>query len=204
MPPAPNPSIAGLILAGGLSSRMGGGIKGLRPLAGRPMIAHVIDRIAPQLGPLAVNANGPGCEGLGLPVLADPVPDFPGPLAGLLAGLIWAAELPGVAHLLTVPSDAPFLPADLADRLAEAAAPGRPVLACDASGVQPVVGLWPVTLAPALADWLTAGRPRKVMTWAEAQGARLCRFEPPEAGPPPFFNVNTPEDLAQAEVWAAR
>ncbi|TMV51016.1 molybdenum cofactor guanylyltransferase, partial [Thioclava sp. BHET1] len=148
IPPLPSPAqIAGVILAGGQSRRMGGDPKGLRPLAGRPMIAHVIARIAPQLGPLAINANAPGYEGFGLPILPDSLPDFPGPLAGILTGLDWAAGLPGITHLMTVATDTPFLPRDLVARLAGAAEGSRPALAASDTGLHPVIGLWPVDLA---------------------------------------------------------
>lgn len=200
MPEISRDAVAGVVLAGGQARRMGG-MKALRPLAGQPMIAHVIGRIGPQLGPLAINANAPGYEGFGLPVLADPVAGFPGPLAGILTGLRWAAGL-GVSHLLSVPGDAPFLPRDLAARLAAAAEPGRPVIARSAAGLQPVVGLWPVALAGELADWLERGSP-KVRAWAAACDATICDFPAPEHGPEPFFNVNTPEELAEAESWAA-
>lgn len=202
-PPAPQ-SIAGLVLAGGLSARLGGGIKGLRPLADRPMIAHVIERIAPQVGALAVNANASGCEFLGLPVLPDPVPGNPGPLAGILAGLEWAALQTGTTHLSTVPADAPFLPADLVARLAGAADPEFPVLARTGDGVQSVIGLWPLSLAPRLAGWLRSGASRKVLDWASDCGAGFCDFPASDTSPDPFFNVNTPDDLALAEAWLCR
>lgn len=191
--------IAGLILAGGLSSRLGGGIKGLRPLAGRPMIAHVIERLAPQVQALALNANTAGLEGFGLPVLSDPVAGFPGPLAGLLAGLIWAARRPGVTHLATAASDSPFIPRDLVARLAEGSA-GCPVLARTKDGPQPVFGLWPVALAEDLAEWLNSGGARRVQDFAAQFHAEFCDF--PE-GSDPFFNVNTADDLEKAAARAA-
>jgi molybdopterin-guanine dinucleotide biosynthesis protein A len=201
--PAPaGPELAGLILAGGLSSRMGGGIKGLRLLAGKPMLAHVIARVAPQLGRLAVNANAPGCEGFGLPVLADTVAGHPGPLAGILAGLGWA-EATGADWLLTAPGDAPFLPRDLVARLRAASDGERPVMARSASGLQPVVGLWPTRLGPGLADWLARGCSRRVQDWAFSTGAVICEVPDPGDGPEAFFNVNTAEDLAEAERWLA-
>lgn len=192
--------IVGLILAGGLSSRLGGGVKGLRPLAGRPMIAHVIERLAPQVEALALNANAPGLDGFGLPVLPDPVAGFPGPLAGLLAGLVWAAELPGVTHLVTAASDSPFLPRDLVARLAEGPAEG-PVLARTDSGPEPVFGLWPVALRDDLSAWLDGGGSRRVQDFAAACRAEYHAFSDDSA---PFFNVNTPEDLALAEARATR
>lgn len=192
--------IAGLILAGGLSSRLGGGVKGLRRLAGRPMIAHVIERLAPQVQALALNANAPGLEAFGLPVLPDPVAGYPGPLAGLLAGLTWAARRPGATHLVTAASDSPFLPRDLVARLAEGPA-GCPVLARTDSGPEPVFGLWPVALAEDLAQWLQSGGSRRVQDFAAACHAEYHVFS---EGSAPFFNVNTPEDLATAEARATR
>jgi molybdopterin-guanine dinucleotide biosynthesis protein A len=193
----------GVILAGGLAARMGGGDKCLAPLAGRRLIDHVTARLAPQVAALALNANGDPARfaALGLPVIADPVPDRPGPLAGLLAGLDWAAGL-GVAALVSVPGDTPFLPRDLVARLQAAAGPAGVAIAAspDAAGrlrAHPVCGLWPVALRGTLRAALAAGA-RRVLPWAEAQGARFAAFD---AGPPdPFFNVNTPADLAAAEA----
>jgi molybdopterin-guanine dinucleotide biosynthesis protein A len=192
-----------MILAGGLASRMGGGDKGLLPLCGRRLIDHVIDRLAPQVAALALNANDDPARfaALGLPVIPDPVPDRQGPLAGLLAGLDWADGL-GAAAMVSVPADTPFLPRDLVARLQAAAGPEGLAIAAspDAKGrlrAHPVCGLWPVALRPQLRAALAAGE-RRVGPWAETQGARLARFD---AGPPdPFFNVNTPADLAAAEA----
>lgn len=191
--------IAGLVLAGGLSSRMGGGQKGLRLLDGKPMLAHVIARLAPQVGALALNANGPASDyaEFGLPVVADSIPGHPGPLAGILAGLDWAAETPGLTHLATAATDTPFLPSDLVARLA--GHEGGPVIARSAAGIQPVVGLWPLRLREDLAQWLTSGGARAVRAWAARHDPAWCDFaEDPDLGLDPFFNVNTPEDLARA------
>ena len=165
------------------------------------MVAHVLDRFAPQVGVLALNANAPGLDGFGLPVLPDPVAGHPGPLAGVLAGLLWASAQPGVTHLATVPSDTPFLPRDLVARLvarqAETGATG-PVLARSAEGPQPVVGLWPLTLAAPLRAGLDSGAARKVRLWAQQMGGVWCDV-PAQGGRDPFMNVNTPDDLAAAE-----
>ena len=118
-----NPRIVGLLLAGGLSRRMGGGDKCLRPLAGRPILSHIIERVRPQVGALVLNANGDPARfaAFGLPIAADNVAGFAGPLAGILAGLDWAAvAAPDSPMVLSVPNDAPFLPRDLAECLSAA------------------------------------------------------------------------------------
>jgi molybdenum cofactor guanylyltransferase len=193
--------IAGIVLAGGLSRRMGGGDKCLRLLAGRPILAHIIDRARPQVTELAINANGdPGrFAGFGLPVVADSVADFPGPLAGILAGLDWAAaSLPGASHVASFAGDAPFLPLDLVARL-EAAVTAGSELACAASAgrAHPVFGLWPVALREALRRALVEDGLRKVDRWTAR--FRLATVEFPAGRVDPFFNANEPEDLAEAE-----
>ena len=143
-------AIPAVILAGGRSRRMGGGDKCLLPLVGRPVLAHVIDRIRPQAETLALNANGDATRfaGFGLPVIADDESDFAGPLAGILAALDWASRMrPSAAAVLTVPGDTPFLPRDLLARLA---ALRLPAIAQSAGRVHPVVGLWPLSLRDAL------------------------------------------------------
>ncbi len=179
-----------VILAGGLSRRMGAE-KALLLLAGRPLVAHVALRMAPQAGPLALNANGDPARfaALGLPVLPDPVAGNPGPLAGVLAALDWAAAQ-GAAGVATVPADAPFLPGDLVARLAAA---GPLAVARSPGGWQGACALWPVALRARLAADLAAGA-RRVTDWALAQGAAAADF-PEDA---PFLNVNTPADLAEA------
>lgn len=192
--------VPGVILAGGRASRMGGGDKGLLDLAGQPLLAHVIARLGPQVAELALNANGdPGrFAEFGLPVIADNLPGLPGPLAGVLAGLDWAAER-GAAAVVTAAADTPFLPLDLAARLQAAAGSAGLALAAsrDADGLtlHPTCGLWPVRLRGALRMALEGGL-RKVRVWAEAQGAGVAEF--PAQPFDPFFNVNTPEDLARA------
>lgn len=197
-----NPAV---ILAGGRASRMGGGDKGLLDLDGQALLARVIERLGPQAGPLALNANGDPARfaGLGLPVIADGVPGLPGPLAGVLAGLDWAAGL-GAEAVVSAAADTPFLPLDLAARLAAAAGPSGLALAAspDAEGrlrLHPTFGLWPVALRGALRQALIQGQ-RRVAAWAEAQGAGIAAF--PSAPFDPFFNVNTPEDLARARDLA--
>ncbi|MBT9384847.1 molybdenum cofactor guanylyltransferase MobA [Pseudooceanicola sp. CBS1P-1] len=198
----------GVILAGGQGLRMGPGDKTLRPLAGQPLLAHVIARMAPQLGSLALNANGDPARfaEFTLPVLPDSVDGFPGPLAGVLAAMDWAAGL-GAGQVITVPGDTPFLPGDLAPRLRLAAelagAPGALAALGGADGavsVQPACGLWPVAARGRLRAALAAGH-RKVRLFAEAEGMVRAVF--PGAAGDPFFNVNTPEDLVRAEAALA-
>ncbi|TNC74197.1 molybdenum cofactor guanylyltransferase MobA [Rubellimicrobium roseum] len=195
MPDSPLPAV---IVAGGLARRMGGGDKGLRPWGGGTVLSAIVARLRPQAGPLALNANGdPGrFAALGLPVLADPVEGRPGPLAGLLAAMLWAEGL-GADRVLTVPGDAPFLPSDLARRLAAA---GAPAIAASAGRTHPVAGLWPVELAAPLRQDLAGGL-RRVESFARAQGANAVEFPVPRGGPDPFLNLNTPEDVAAALRW---
>lgn len=199
--------IGGLVLAGGLSRRMGGGDKSLRSLAGMPMIARVIERLAPQVGPLAISANSDPAAfaDFRLPVLADLHPGRAGPLAGVLTGMDWVARRPDLSHLVTVATDAPFLPRDLVARLRACAAPDRLVLARSASGRHPVFGLWPVSLRDDLAGWLTTSPTMRVFAWVERHETVWCEFDPEvPGGPDPFFNANTPEDLAAAEEHLTR
>lgn len=197
----------GVILAGGRATRMGGGDKALLRLGGATLLDRVIARLGPQVGALALNANGDPARfaGCGLPVLPDSVPDRPGPLAGILAALDWAARL-GAGRVVTVPADTPFLPADLVARLLAAADGTAPVLAATAGAGSatrsmagglvrhPACGLWPVALRGDLRAAL-AGGTRKVADWADGHGARMALFDGD-----PFFNVNTPDDLRAAEA----
>jgi len=196
----------GLLLAGGRATRMGGGDKGLRLLAGRPILDHVIERLRPQLSRLLLNANGDPARfaAYGLPVVGDSPPDFAGPLAGVLAGLEWAArEAPDCPLLLSAPTDAPFLPRDLVRRLwAGREAEGADIaMAASGGRTHPVVGLWPVALAPALRHALVADGLRKVDIWTARYRVAVVGFpiEPVD----PFFNANRPEDLAEAERLVA-
>lgn len=189
----------GLILAGGLSRRMGGGDKALKRLAGTTILARIVRRIGPQVSDLWLNANGPAERfGLDLPLVPDSLPDAPGPLAGILAGLdLAAAHDPGVHHVLTVPADCPFLPDDLVARLAAAA--GNAGSACASSGgrVHGVVGLWPVAARDELRHLLVDEDIRRVDGWLARAGTATVEW--PAAPYDPFFNVNTPDDLAEAE-----
>lgn len=193
----------GLLLAGGLSRRMGGGDKALRPLGERPLLEHVIDRMAPQVAGLVLNANGdPGrFARFGLPVVADSVPDFAGPLAGILAGLDWAAvNRPDYRHIVSVPTDAPFLPRDLVARMLRAAEEQGADLACAASSGRPhpVVGLWPVRLRDPLRAAVVAEGIRKVDVWTARYRLAIVDFPEERPGLDPFFNANHPDDLDRA------
>lgn len=202
----------GVILAGGLASRMGGGDKALLPLGGRTLLTHVIDRLSPQVAAVALNANGDATRfaDYGLPVVPDSIADFPGPLAGVLAGLDWAAEQ-GADTLVSVAADTPFFPCDLVPQLL-LASEGQEhplVLAATKGDTQtrsksrsglirhPTFGLWPVALRNDLRAALQSGL-KKVVLWTEQHGGREALF--PATPFDPFFNVNTPEDLAQAEA----
>lgn len=190
-----------MILAGGRARRMGGQDKALIRLGDRPLARHVADRLRAHVRALALNANGDPARfaELGLPVLPDPLPGRPGPLAGVLAALDWAAD-EGAAAAVTAPADTPFLPDDLVPRLA-AAAEGvtRPALAATPGGLHPLCAIWPVALRGALREALERGE-AKVRDWAAAQGAAIVMFEDEAA----FFNINTPEDLATARARSAR
>ena len=192
--------IAGLLLAGGLSRRMGGGDKCLRMLGGTTILARIAACVAPQVGSLALNANGDAArfDEFGLPVLPDVIPGNAGPLAGVLTGLEWAATR-DCAWLATIPTDAPFLPPDLIGRMADAVVRDGSDMACAASAGRnhPVAGLWPVRLRGALRQAMTAENIRKVDRWTDRYKLSIVEFiaDPYD----PFFNVNRPEDLDRAE-----
>ena len=194
--------MAGIILAGGLARRMGGGDKALLEANGKPLLGHVIDRLGPQVSEVAINANGdPGrFAAFGLPVIADTVEGFVGPLGGVLAGMRWAAER-GHTHIASAAADTPFFPSDLVEKLL--AAKGDQPISMAATddperglSEHPTFALWPVDLADDLEYALTKGNMRKVIVWTSRHGCARAVFE--EDGMP-FFNVNTPEDLAEAE-----
>ena len=185
--------IFGIILAGGLARRMGGADKALMALAGQSLLAHVIARFEPQVEALALSANGDPTRfaHFGLPVLTDDATSF-GPLSGILAALRWAAPL-GATAVVSVPVDDPFLPPDLVPRLCLAAGPTAPALAASPNGLHPTFALWPVSLAPALADFLASGAKARVRDFAMAHGAQIAAFPDDLA----FANANTPADLAR-------
>ena len=186
---------------------MGGGDKCLRPLGGRPILAHVIERLRPQARHLVINANGDPARfaAFGLQVAADAVDGFPGPLAGVLTGMLWArAAAPAAVDIVTMPTDTPFVPRDLVARLRAARDAAGAELACAASDghAHPVVGLWPVRLADDLRRALVEEDIRKVDVWTARHRLATATFaiEPVD----PFFNANRPEDLAEAERLLAR
>ena len=195
----------GVILAGGLARRMGGGDKTMRAIAGRPILDHVIERLAPQCASLILNANGdPARFGAwGLPVVPDDVPDFAGPLAGVLAALDWTAlHHPAIEWVVSVAADCPFLPRDLVARMQTERAMVEADLAVAASGDQshPVVGLWKVSLRGALRHALVVEECRKIDRWTARY--RLVTTQWPVTPVDPFFNANTPDDVAEAEALA--
>lgn len=195
---------AAVILAGGRASRMGGGDKGLLVLGGRTILDRVIDRLGPQAGRLALNANGDAARfaEYGLPVLPDSVAGRPGPLAGVLAGLDWAASL-GLDRIVTAAADTPFFPPDLVTRLVRAAERARTPIALAATQEEgrlvrhPTFGLWPTRLRADLRAALEGGL-RKVVLWTDKHGAASALFADDA-----FFNINTPEDLVMAEARLA-
>ncbi|MBI1182277.1 MAG: molybdenum cofactor guanylyltransferase MobA [Alphaproteobacteria bacterium] len=189
--------VLGVILAGGLSRRMGGGDKGLLVLAGRPVLGHVIGRFAPQVDRLVLNANGDPARwrSFGLHVVPDTLPDRPGPLAGVLAAMDWAAEnAADCGWLAAVPCDTPFLPPDLVARLRQAAGASSWAVAESAGRRHPTVALLRLDLRDQLAGFLAAGGRRAGEFSCEAPTAAF-----PAEPVDPFLNLNTPEQLAQAE-----
>ena len=205
----------GVILAGGLATRMGGGDKGRLEIDGQSLLSRVRDRLAPQVAGLALNANGDASRfgDLDLPVVTDSIEGFAGPLAGVLAGLDWAAEQ-GAEAIVTAAADTPFFPTDLVQRLMTAAeGQAHPLVMAttprtgdelkSGGGTRvnrhPTFGLWPVSLRDDLRAELQNGL-RKVVLWTDKHGGRETLF--PSTPFDPFFNVNTPEDLEQAKSWA--
>jgi molybdenum cofactor guanylyltransferase len=188
--------IFGVILAGGEARRMGGADKAFLPLGGRPFIAHVLDRLEPQVERVLISANGDAArfQGFGCRVVPDAAPQ--GPLSGILAALTAAGEM-GATHVVSTPCDTPFLPGDLVPQLLLAAerTPSGLALATDSTGDHPATALWPVGLVPALTAFLQSGE-AKVTRFTEAHHAARAHFPDPRA----FLNLNTPEDLAAAEA----
>lgn len=202
-----DPPTLGLVLAGGLARRMGGGDKALLPICGETILDRVLARIGPQCRGVILNANGdPARFGrFRLPVIADDIPDFAGPLAGILAGLDWAAtNTPEIEWVVSVPGDCPFVPRDLVPRLHAARAAEEMPLACAKSGDwrHPVAGLWQVALRADLRRALVDDGLHKIEVWTGRHGVAIAEWA--DTPVDPFFNVNRPEDLAEAERIAAQ
>ncbi|MCW5679786.1 MAG: molybdenum cofactor guanylyltransferase MobA [Xanthobacteraceae bacterium] len=196
----------GVILAGGLASRMGGGDKTLKEIGGRTILSRVIERVQPQCSRLILNANGDAMRfsSASLPVISDDVPGFVGPLAGILAGMEWAAaNVPGTLYIATVAGDCPFLPRDLIARLSMARREQGKPLACAQSGDwrHPVIGLWPVGLREELRRALTIEGLHKVEVWGARYGVAIAEWD--DSPFDPFMNVNTPVDAVRANMIAA-
>lgn len=203
--PTDGTTTIGVVLAGGLARRMGGGDKPMRSIGGRTILDHVIERMKPQCASLVLNANGDPTRfaRFALPVIPDTVEDHPGPLAGVLAGLDWAAaNRPDAEWVVSVAGDCPFLPRDLVARLHEARAAEDAQLAVAASGerTHPVIGLWSIGLREELRHALVGEGIRKIDRWTARY--RLATVSWPAEPVDPFFNANTVEDLAEAERLA--
>ncbi|RTL75945.1 MAG: molybdenum cofactor guanylyltransferase MobA [Bradyrhizobiaceae bacterium] len=195
------PPTPGVLLAGGLARRMGGGDKPMRLIAGRPILERVIGRLAPQCDGLVLNANGDPARfaAFGLPVVSDDVADFPGPLAGVLAGLEWAAaNRPDAQYVLTAAADCPFLPRNLVSRLHQARRDNDAEIAVAESGGQmhPIIAIWHVDLRHAIRHALTVEDFRKAHAFVRR--FRLAQASWPTAPLDPFFNANQADDLEEA------
>lgn len=197
----------GVILAGGLSRRFGGAIKCLAPLAGRPVLAHVIGRARPQVHDVLLNVNGDTAPfvDFGLPLAGDTLAGHAGPLAGILTGLEWwRAHVPACRWVASFSCDAPFIPHDLVERLhAAAAVAGAEIAVAATDRLHPVIGLWSMDIATPLRAALEAGGPRKVESWVRSRRFVAVPFaisgSSERGGSDPFFNINRPADLAEAE-----
>ena len=200
-------TVAGVLLAGGLARRMGGGDKGLTLLGGRPLMDRIIERIRPQVSELIINANGNSARfaEYGLAIVPDVIGDFAGPLAGVLTGMEWAAEnAPDAAWVASFATDAPFVPLDLVERLAAAVETEGADIACASSAgwTQPVFGLWPVALREPLRRAMIDEEMRTIKRWTDRYKVALVEFECDPVDP--FFNINRAENIAEAETLLAR
>lgn len=207
--PSTSPPLVGVILGGGSSTRMGRD-KLLMPVAGKPMLAHAVERLAPQVQQMVLSANGDPARfsAFGMPVVSDAIGVGLGPLAGLHAAMIWAkSNAPAARFVASVPADSPFFPTDLVRRLAEEQKPEAIALAASSGGTHSVFGLWPVLLFDDLEEFLTSGASPKVLTYAGRHAPRFVHFAdialPNGEAIDPFFNVNTPDDARRAELVAA-
>jgi molybdenum cofactor guanylyltransferase len=205
--PIPSSTVIGAVLAGGRARRMGGTEKAFVELGGRPLLAHVIERLRPQVGALIISANGdPGrFAPFGLPVVRDAIEGFAGPLAGILAAMNWAQRnAPKAKFVATVAVDTPFFPPDLVQRLSRALDDANDLAVSQSNGrIHPVVGLFPIGLADDLLKFLGSPHSRAVMAWIERYRSAVVPFHAlGEGAADPFFNVNTPDDLSAAEAAA--
>ena len=203
--PSPSPPLVGVILAGGSSTRMGQD-KVLMPLAGKPMLAHAIDRLAPQVDRVVLSANGDPARfsAFGVPVVGDAIGGGLGPLVGLHAAMLWASmNSPAAKFVASVPADSPFFPLDLVSRLSEENRPETIAVATSSGGTHSVFALWPLSLLDDLEKFLKSGASPKVMTYAGGHAPRFVHFAdivlPNGKAVDPFFNINTPEDARLAE-----
>jgi molybdopterin-guanine dinucleotide biosynthesis protein A len=202
------PPRVGVILAGGSSTRMGRD-KLMLPIAGKPMLAHVLERIAPQVDRVVLSANGDPARfsAFGLPVVGDAIKGGLGPLTGLLAGMFWAkSNLPAAKLIASVAADTPFFPTNFVSQLSQCHDPATITLAASSGGTHSVFGLWPIELADDLETFLTTGENPKVLNFADRHGPKIVSFTdltlPNGETVDPFFNVNTPEDAARADALA--
>lgn len=199
--------VLGLLLAGGLARRMGGGDKALKTIGGMTILDHVLERLKPQCAAVVLNANGDPSRfaAWGLPVVPDSVEGFAGPLAGILAGLDWAAtHNPSVTHVVSVAADTPFIPRDLVVRMVSEMQEAKATLASAASGGwnHPVIALWPVMIRDVLRDALLVGNERKIDRFTSRYPLATVTWTTDPIDP--FFNANEPDDLAKAEgLWRA-
>lgn len=201
------PPTIGVVLAGGLARRMGGGDKARIRVGGTTILERVVERLRPQCVDLIINANSDTARfaDIGLPVVADSVPDYAGPLAGILAGLDWTADHAAqIEWIVSAPGDCPFLPRDLVIRLHQARVGAGALLACASSAKQPhpVVAIWPVALREDLRRALTREGIRQVSEWSARYPLGMAAWAATPVDP--FFNINTPEQAAEAERLAAQ
>ncbi|WP_313616257.1 molybdenum cofactor guanylyltransferase MobA [Agrobacterium sp.] len=198
-------NLPGLILAGGLSRRMGSN-KALKPLGDRQLLSHVIERIRPQVSYLALNAPHDWADAFGLPVVPDTKLGHAGPLAGVLAGLRHITTIdPDATHMLTVPADSPFFPETLGQQLSSSVADDHTiVIAASAGQVHPVFGLWPVSIADDLEQWLAVDENRRIRNFLGRHatlGISFPKIESPTSSIDAFFNINTPDELSIAQAF---
>ena len=204
--PAPHERIVGVILAGGQSRRMGGGDKPLGLLAGRTLLERLIERVAPQCSRLVISANGDPSRFVKftLPVISDPDGNHAGPLAGILAAMRWTqTEVPSATHVVSIPGDTPFIPPDLVARLAfETGKKSKQIAVAASCGrMHPPIAIWPISLLPALETFLFEEQLSRVTAFLERHGA--IEVEWPSEPYDPFFNINTPDDMARASELIA-